>query len=76
MAFLEKLTVHEVSPVMLGAGIGTHTTAIKSAKEADEGTSEEDAGQGGEGGDPETVAPSGPPPEVVQTEIEILALEG
>lgn len=27
--FLRKLKVHEVSPVLLGAGIGTHTTAIK-----------------------------------------------
>lgn len=31
--FLEGLNVHEVSPVMLGAGIGTHTEAIKTAKE-------------------------------------------
>ncbi len=27
--FLKRLKVHEVAPVMLGAGIGTHTTAIK-----------------------------------------------
>lgn len=28
--FLKKLKVHEVSPVLLGAGIGTHTVAAKS----------------------------------------------
>lgn len=27
--FLESLKVHEVSPVLLGAGIGTHTVAVK-----------------------------------------------
>lgn len=31
VVFLEKLEVFEVSPVMLGAGIGTETTAIKGA---------------------------------------------
>lgn len=30
---LKKMTVHEVSPVLLGAGIGTMTTVIKGAKE-------------------------------------------
>jgi len=32
--FLERLTVYEVSPVMLGAGVGTHTEQIKSARVA------------------------------------------
>lgn len=32
--FLEKLTVYEVSPVMLGAGIGTGTESIKGKKAA------------------------------------------
>lgn len=32
--FLRRLTVHEVSPVMLGAGIGTHTESIKGRKAA------------------------------------------
>jgi HK97 family phage prohead protease len=32
--FLRKLDVFEVSPVMLGAGIGTQTTAIKGQEEA------------------------------------------
>jgi HK97 family phage prohead protease len=27
--FLEKLKVHEVSPVLLGAGLGTHTRSVK-----------------------------------------------
>lgn len=31
--YLKKLKVHEVSPVMLGAGIGTHTDSIKSNPE-------------------------------------------
>lgn len=30
--FLESLKVHEVSPVLLGAGIGTHTVAVKDLK--------------------------------------------
>lgn len=30
--FLKKLKVHEVSPVLLGAGIGTHTVAAKDLK--------------------------------------------
>jgi len=33
--FLKKLKVHEVSPVMLGAGIGTHTNDIKAGKSDD-----------------------------------------
>lgn len=32
--FLRKLKVHEVSPVMLGAGIGTHTVDIKGLERA------------------------------------------
>lgn len=32
--FLDKLTVHEVSPVLLGAGINTRTLAAKAAKRA------------------------------------------
>jgi HK97 family phage prohead protease len=31
---LKTLDVHEVSPVLLGAGIGTHTRAIKAVKDA------------------------------------------
>ena len=41
--FLKKLTVHEVSPVMLRAGIGTHTTDIKALKDALEGEGKEEA---------------------------------
>lgn len=36
--FLKKLEVYEVSPVLLGAGIGTGTTAIKSADDQKEDT--------------------------------------
>lgn len=32
---LVKQLVHEVSPVLLGAGVGTHTRAIKSSKQLD-----------------------------------------
>jgi HK97 family phage prohead protease len=39
---LKKMVVHEVSPVLLGAGIGTMTTDIKGAKD-DEDESDEDA---------------------------------
>lgn len=42
--FLKKMKVHEISPVLLGAGIGTMTTVIKSAKEEDD-TASEDADQ-------------------------------
>ena len=54
--FLKKLRVHEVSPVLLGAGIGTMTTVIKGAKEEND-TASEDADQDGahlesEAGDP------------------------
>jgi HK97 family phage prohead protease len=38
---LKKMVVHEVSPVLLGAGIGTMTTDIKGAKDDEE--SDEDA---------------------------------
>lgn len=35
--FLKALTVHEVSPVLLGAGVGTRTLSAKSLKFAEEG---------------------------------------
>lgn len=34
--FLKKLTVHEISPVLLGAGIGTRTLALKNAANAED----------------------------------------
>ena len=37
VTFLKRLTVFEVSPVMLGAGVGTGTTAIKSGSTAGAG---------------------------------------
>lgn len=74
--FLKKLDVIGVSPVTRGAGIGTHTQSVKRAKDAesDQGaddTPDGDEGQGG--GDP--VEPSGPPPEVVRTQIDLDLLE-
>jgi HK97 family phage prohead protease len=39
--FLKRLTVHEVSPVLLGAGIGTGTTSIKNEKETPDDTQTE-----------------------------------
>ena len=66
--FLRKLDVHEVSPVLLGAGIGTETVAIKRAKGASDDT-EETEGQTGNG------EPSGPPPCVLLAQIDIQLLE-
>lgn len=62
--FLRKLKVHEVSPVMLGAGIGTHTRAIKS-----------DGDRGPTDGKGDNATPSGPVPSVVRTQVEIALLE-
>lgn len=47
--FLRKLKVHEVSPVMLGAGIGTHTRAIKS--DGGGATGDQEGAHDGKGGD-------------------------
>ena len=69
--FLRKLKVHEVSPVMLGAGVGTHTTSIKSGG----GAGEAEGGDEGKAGSDEPSTPSGPPPSVVRTQIEIEELE-
>jgi len=74
--FLKALTVHEVSPVFLGAGIGTGTVAIKSAESADgtddkSGVTQDPNGTHEEPGDG-TDKKSGLTPEVVLTEIEIL----
>ncbi len=77
--FLEALDTHEVSPVMLGAGIGTETTSIKSQARGEPGSGD-DAGEGDDGqGDAGTgagdVAPSGPSPGVVMGQIDIEVLE-
>ena len=73
--FLEGLNVHEVSPVLLGAGIGTGTTAIKGA-----GSSRSDGASGDAGGDEGQTGdgdPSGPRPQVVLARIDLeLAEEG
>ena len=71
--FLDALTVHEVSPVMLGAGVGTQTVAIKSQGAGDddlEDAETPDEGQAGTAGEPSGVLPS-----VMRTGIEILLLE-
>lgn len=71
--FLEELTVYEVSPVMLGAGIGTGTESIKgqdSADGASNNAEDDDEGQPADGG-----VPSGAPPRVVSTIIEIEQME-
>ena len=47
--FLKKMTVHEVSPVMLGAGIGTMTEAIKGRDDSENDTASEDADQDPDG---------------------------
>lgn len=62
--FLRSLEVFEVSPVMLGAGIGTGTTDIK-----DRNRSGDDEGEAGDG------KLSGVGPDVVRSQIEILELE-
>ena len=62
--FLRKLTVHEVSPVMLGAGIGTHTVSIKNQKNS-----------GDDEGEAEDGKPSGVGPDVIRTQIDIVELE-
>src|SRR5690606_16270187 len=63
--FLKRLDVIGVGPVARGAGIGTHTVAIKGK----ETTPEPDEGQGGD------AAPSGPGPDVLRAEIDLVELE-
>jgi len=67
--FLRRLTVYEVSPVMLGAGIGTRTEQIKRAGDGAADNAGNDEGQTGDGD------PSGPPPRVVSTIVEIDLME-
>ncbi len=74
--FLEELDIHEVSPVMLGAGIGTETTAIKGAKGegppgAGEGAGDGADGQSHAGSGAGEVEPSGP---VLGVRVELLDL--
>jgi HK97 family phage prohead protease len=69
--FLETMVVHEVSPVMLGAGIGTGTVAIKSAGDgASDDADETDEGQTGDDG-----VPSGVSPQVILTQLNLDELE-
>lgn len=73
VAFLRALTVHEVSPVLLGAGIDTGTESIKDlqsrARKATSDSAGDDDGQTGDG------EPSGTPVHVFATAIEIGLLE-
>lgn len=78
--FLKALTVHEVSPVLLGAGIGTQTVAIKGTSQDKPGEDMEKPGEDlqdenpEDGSDFEAVASgkeSGLTPEVVLTDTEI-----
>lgn len=67
--YLEALDVYEVSPVMLGAGIGTRTTGIKGAA----GDADNDAdGSEGEGGD---TNPSGGEAERTRAQLDLDLLE-
>lgn len=67
--FLRKLKVYEVSPVFLGAGIGTGTTDIKARKGAEENKPDDDEGEVSDD------KPSGVGPDVIRTQIDILELE-
>ena len=72
--FLRRLEVIGVSPVTEGAGIDTHTVAIKSAEDSGAGDSAggDGAGDGeGEAGDGDG-KPSGVSPRDVQVQIDIL----
>ena len=61
--FLKKMIVHEVSPVMLGAGIGTMTEAIKGQKTEDGGQKTEDGnGTASEDADQNEDRPGSPEP--------------
>jgi hypothetical protein len=77
--FLRKLDVWGVAPVQRGAGIDTRTLAIKRQRNDSTGVD----GEGGAsppqsppgGGKGEDSEPSGPRPEVIGTEIDILLME-
>ncbi len=77
VVFLRRLNVHEVSPVMLGAGIGTGTTAIKDkgqqelARRPEPVEKDDDEGEGIQ----DDAKPSGVSPDVIVVQIELLELE-
>jgi len=73
--FLDKLTVYEVSPVILGAGIGTGTESIKAADGQTHGSAPTDNADPDEGQTGEASDPSGTAPRVILTNIEIDLLE-
>jgi hypothetical protein len=69
--FLRKLDVIGVSPVTRGAGIGTRTESIKSAGGQDDAGGDDTDGEDEGQGRGDAAEPSGPPPEVVRTQIDI-----
>lgn len=69
--YLRRLEVYEVSPVLLGAGIGTGTTDIKArAAEGDGDEAKDEAGDSKSSGKSDSVGPA-----VIVTQIEIDFLE-
>ncbi len=72
---LKRLTVYEVSPVLLGAGIGTHTVAIKGTSQDKKDPVEDPQDESPEDGSDSEAADggkeSGLTPEVVLTDVEI-----
>lgn len=70
VTFLKRLEVIGVSPVTRGAGIATRTVAIKRADKDASDDARETEGQTGDPGEP-----SGPPPRVLSTRIDIELLE-
>jgi len=73
VVFLEKLTVYEVSPVLLGAGIGTGTEIIKELDPPDPPAGSDSGG--GDEGQTGNGEPSGVPPQVIGQGIAIDLLD-
>jgi len=74
--YLESLDVYEVSPVMLGAGIGTRTTGIKGATEgADSSDADADGDAGGSEGEGGDTNPSGGEAELVRIGFDLDLME-
>jgi HK97 family phage prohead protease len=73
--FLKRLTLFEVSPVMLGATPDTALLAIKSAKEEHKGRPEPVEKDDDEGEAVDDGKPSGVSPDVIVVQIELLELE-
>jgi len=72
--FLRSLDVWGVAPVQRGAGIATRTVAIK-GKEKEGGSDADSDNAGTDEGEAGDGKPSGPPPQVVSTLVEIDLME-